>query len=271
MTFRQRLYIIIFGTETKGGRLFDLVLLWTILLSVLTVMVESIKSFEVQYAHIFNILEWTFTILFSLEYGARIFSHYKPRKYILSFWGLIDLFSILPTYLSLFFTGVHFLLVIRILRLLRVFRILKLGRYFTESQSLVKALRNSSYKITVFFISVILIVIIMGSIMYVVENGENGFESIPKSIYWAVITLTTVGYGDIVPVTVLGKLISSVIMIIGYSIIAVPTGILSVEISRSTNKKQQVCPDCNTNITNPEAEYCHKCGTKLKKEKDLTL
>ncbi|MFC1584562.1 ion transporter [Fibrobacterota bacterium] len=183
-----------------------------------------------------------------MEYLARIFSHPHPLRYIFSFWGIIDLLAILPSYFAVLFSGAHFFLTIRILRLLRIFRVLKLGRYFTEGQVLIRALEASGYKIAVFFLSILLIVVIMGSVMYVVEGGSNGFDSIPQSIYWAVITITTVGYGDIVPVTALGKFISSLIMITGYAIIAVPTGIITVEISRAGRSKDRSCGDCGEPI-----------------------
>lgn len=259
---RNKIYEIIFGTHTKAGKNFDLILLWTIILSVLVVMIESIKPLQIKYAELLRILEWAFTIIFSLEYLARIYSHPKPLKYIFSFWGVIDLLSIAPTYLSLIFKGAHFLVVIRLLRVLRVFRILKLGRYFTESLVLSQALKASSYKIIVFMLSVMLLVVIMGSVMYVVEGGQNGFSSIPQSIYWAVITITTVGYGDIVPVTVLGKFIASLMMLMGYSIIAVPTGIISVEIAKAA-KNKITCKNCGEGMENEKANYCSNCGNKL--------
>lgn len=260
---KNKIYEIIFGTHTKAGKNFDLILLWTIILSVLVVMIESIKPIQIKYAELLRILEWIFTIIFSLEYLARIYSHPKPLKYIFSFWGIIDLLSIVPTYFSLIFKGAHFLVVIRLLRVLRVPRILKLGRYFTESLVLSQALKASSYKIIVFMLSVLLLVIIMGSIMYVIEGGENGFSSIPQSIYWAVITITTVGYGDIVPVTVTGKFIASLMMLMGYSIIAVPTGIISVEIAKAA-KKKITCRNCGENLEVENAHFCYHCGNTLK-------
>jgi len=264
---RQWLYETIFGTETKAGKLFDVVLLWTIIFSAVSVIFESIKSFEIEYHHLFNFTEWFITIIFTIEYVLRIYSHPKPLKYILSFWGLVDLASVLPNYISLFITGSHMILPIRLLRLLRVFRILKLGRYFQEAEEMLKALSRSSYKIIVFLLSMIFLVIILGSLMYVVEEGKGGFDSIPKSIYWAVITITTVGYGDIVPMTSLGKFIASFIMITGYSIIAVPTGIITAEFSRK--KKQQggiKCPRCKTVLEIKEVNYCYICGNDFEKD-----
>lgn len=262
LPIKKKLYEIIFGTHTRAGKNFDLILLWAIIFSVLVVMIESIKPIEIQHAELLHILEWSFTVLFTIEYLARIYSHPKPLQYIFSFWGVIDLLSILPTYLSVILKGAHFLVVIRLLRVLRIFRILKLGRYFTESQTLMSALKSSSYKITVFMLSILLLVIIMGSVMYVIEGGQNGFNSIPQSIYWAVITITTVGYGDIVPVTVVGKFIASFMMVVGYSIIAVPTGIITVELSRTIREKK-ACPRCGTKVEQEGAMYCYKCGEKL--------
>ena len=261
---RQKIYIIIFGTSTRAGRLFDLTLLWVIIASVILVMTESVTTVEAKYSELFHTLEWVFTILFTLEYLLRIYTHPKPLQYIFSFWGLIDLLSILPAYLSLILKGTHFLTVIRILRLARVFRILKLGRYFSESQVLSRALVASSYKITVFLVAVILVVVTLGSVMYVVEGGNNGFSSIPQSIYWAIITITTVGYGDVVPVTTLGKFVSSVIMIIGYAIIAVPTGIITAEITRSSKDHVNECLHCSKVIHPENAKFCPWCGEAVK-------
>lgn len=259
---RKTIYTVVFGTTTRAGRVFDLILLWAILISVVVVIIESIQPFGSKYAYQLHIIEWAFTILFTLEYVARIYSHPKPFAYIFSFWGIIDFLSIIPTYLSLILRSSQFLVVIRLLRVLRIFRILKLGRYFSESQTLMTALRGSSYKITVFMLSIFLLVVIMGSVMYVIEGGRNGFNSIPQSIYWAVITITTVGYGDIVPTTVLGKFIASFMMVVGYSIIAVPTGIITVELSKA-NKERKECRRCGTKVESFNAIYCYKCGEKL--------
>ena len=264
MSPRRRLYVIIFGTETKAGRLFDTILLWLIITSVLVVMLESVAHFEIEYGPLFRTLEWTFTIIFTLEYLLRIYTHPKPLRYIFSFWGLIDLLAILPAYLELLFRTMHFLAAIRILRLARMFRILKLTRLFTESVTLTRALLSSSYKITVFLVALVLIVITLGTVMYVVEGGENGFDSIPRSVYWAIITITTVGYGDIVPVTALGKFFASVIMIIGYSIIAVPTGIITAEFTRSSMRRRPRCASCGHEPLPPEANYCPACGADVK-------
>ncbi len=261
---RKKLYIIIFGTSTKAGRYFDLVLLWVIIASVILVMAESVQQVEDRYTEMLHILEWIFTILFTLEYILRIYTHPKPLQYIFSFWGVIDLLSILPAYLSLILRGTHFLTMIRILRLARIFRIMKLGRYFSESVELGKALKASSYKITVFLMAVVLVVVTLGSVMYVVEGGNNGFHSIPQSIYWAIITITTVGYGDIVPVTALGKFVASVIMIIGYAIIAVPTGIITAEITRNQQDAIRECHACHKVIRDTEARFCPACGAAVK-------
>ncbi len=243
---KERIYTIIFGTDTPEGRRFDVALLWIILASVLVVILETSLSADSDFRMAFRFLEWGFTIIFTVEYALRIYSHPKPRSYALSFWGIIDLLALLPTYLSFFIAGSQAMIVIRILRFLRVFRVLKLARYFTEAQVLTTALRNSFYKISVFFLSVLLLVTLMGSVMYVIEGGTNGFNSIPSSIYWAVITITTVGYGDIVPATALGKFVASLIMIIGYAVIAVPTGIITVELNRVAKEKKDVvtCPHC---------------------------
>lgn len=262
MTTKEKLYKIVFETDTKAGKRFDVFLLWIILFSVITVMIESVPEVAKNYSDIFFIIEWIMTIIFTIEYLVRIWISPKPVKYILSFWGIVDLLSFLPTYLRIFIFGYHYLIVIRIFRLLRVFRILKLARFNTESKLLVNALKASLHKLGVFLIAVIAIVVFMGTIMYVVEGGQQGFTSIPQSIYWAVVTVTTVGYGDMVPHTVLGKFISSIAMIIGYAIIAVPTGIITVEMANSGRKKR-TCTNCDHQNEN-DAAYCSKCGEKLK-------
>lgn len=226
-------------------------------------ILDSVPNLNLNFKNEFYSIEWVFTVIFSLEYLVRIYISPKPIRYVLSFWGIIDLLAILPTYASLFFYGYHYLLVVRILRLLRVFRILKLVRFNKEAIILLRALKASSYKIGIFFSAVLTIVILLGTVMYVVEHGENGFTSIPQSIYWAIITVTTVGYGDIVPHTILGKFISSFAMIIGYAIIAVPTGIITVEMSKSTALKI-LCPHCSTN-NSETSNYCTNCGSPLKK------
>lgn len=258
---RRKLYRIIFETDTKAGRLFDVVLLWLILISVAIVVIESIPEIGHSYAFEFHSVEWVFTILFSIEYGLRIWSSPSPRRYIFSIWGFIDLFSILPTYLSLALPGYHYLLVVRIFRLLRVFRILKLVRFSQEALILVRAMKASSYKIGVFLFSVLTTIVLLGTLMYVIEGGSSGYTSIPQSIYWAIVTVTTVGYGDIVPLTVVGKILSSISMIIGYAIIAVPTGIITVELSR-TAKIDLICPSCKA-MNQSNAVYCSQCGEKI--------
>lgn len=264
MSFRKRLYIIIFGTDTPAGKAFDVVLLIAILFSVLAVMLESVPSISKNYGQVFKYSEWFFTVLFSLEYLTRIYVTESKKKYIFSFYGLIDLLSVLPTYLSLIFVGSQYLLIIRALRLLRVFRILKLGRFVGEGEQLARALKASRHKITVFMGTVLMLVILLGTVMYLVEGRENGFTSIPLSIYWAIVTLTTVGYGDIAPQTILGQSIASFVMILGYAIIAVPTGIVTVELQKDReNRKTKACKNCNSKGHDTEALFCKFCGEKL--------
>lgn len=258
---REKVKEIIFGHHTKAGKLFDVILLWVILISVLVVILESIPSLHINFYRYFYYIEWFITILFTIEYCIRIWSTKTPFRYIFSFWGIVDLLSILPTYLELFNFGFHYLLAIRIFRLLRVFRILKLVRFNREAQKLLLALRGSGHKIGVFLMAVISIMVLLGTLMYVIEGGENGFTSIPQSIYWAIVTVTTVGFGDIVPQTVLGKFLSSIAMIMGYAIIAVPTGIITVELA-SKKSEDKVCEDCKND--NPDnANYCNQCGLKF--------
>mgnify|MGYP003666858190 CR=1 FL=1 len=261
MSLRSRLFQIVFGTDTKAGKRFDIVLLWTILFSVIVVMLESVPSLGILYSFEFYTIEWLLTFIFTVEYLLRIWITPKPIRYIFSFWGVIDLLSIIPTYLSLFTEGYHYLLVVRIFRLLRIFRILKLVRFSSEAQGLIEALKSSLYKISIFFVTVITIVTLMGTVMYVVEGGEEGFSSIPQSIYWAIVTITTVGYGDLVPHTVLGKFLSSAAMIIGYAIIAVPTGIVTVAMSQAKDLTLE-CETCKTKNVR-DANYCRHCGNKF--------
>ncbi len=267
VTLRKRLYIIIFGADTPAGKAFDVILLWMIILSVVVVILESVSDLRHTYHQFFVSAEWFFTILFTLEYLMRIYSAPRPLKYMTSFFGIIDLLAILPTFLGLIFDQVTFLLTIRALRLLRMFRIFKLGRYLREAAVLVKALRSSMYKIVVFFGVVLTLVLILGSLLYLIEGEEHGFTSIPQSIYWAIVTITTVGYGDIAPVTVLGKLLASLAMLTGYSIIAVPTGIISIELGKAAKeveKKDSVsCESCGHSQHDQDASYCKICGHKL--------
>jgi len=253
---------LIFEAETPSGKMFDIFLLVFIVLSVIVVLLDSVGSIRTNYHDVLYMAEWFFTILFTIEYLLRIYVTLKPRKYILSFYGIIDLLAIIPTYLSLVFVGSQYFLVIRMLRLLRVFRVLKLGRYVRASKTLAIALRNSRHKVVVFLEVVFTLVVVMGSLMYLVEGEENGFTSIPRSIYWAIVTLTTVGYGDIAPQTVLGQTLASFIMIIGYAIIAVPTGIISVEMSKAqTNTK--VCQECQCSDHEDNAKFCKNCGASV--------
>lgn len=264
MTLRKKLYIIIFGTDTPAGKAFDVALLVAILISVLAVMLESVPSLNSRFGYVFKYAEWIFTVVFSLEYLTRIYVTDDRKKYIFSFYGLIDLLSLLPTYLSFIFTGTQYLLIIRALRLLRVFRILKLGRFVGEGEQLGRALKASRHKITVFMGTVVMLVILLGTVMYLVEGRDNGFTSIPLSIYWAIVTLTTVGYGDIAPQTILGQSIASFVMILGYAIIAVPTGIVTVELQKDReNQKNKACKSCNSKGHDTEALYCKFCGEKL--------
>jgi voltage-gated potassium channel len=264
LTTRQKIYTIIFGTSTRPGRIFDVVLLVLIVLSVFTVILESTKPLRIEYSDFFVSAEWFFTIIFTVEYIVRIYTHPRPMKYITSFLGIIDLIAILPTYLGLFFEYTAFLLTVRAFRLLRVFRILKLTRYITELDQLKSALRHSFLKMVVFFEVVLVMVLFMGTIMYMVEGEESGFTSIPQSIYWAIVTITTVGYGDVAPVTVVGKMIASFAMLTGYSIIAVPTGIVTFEIGRAASKdKKRVCPSCGHSTKDSLAEFCSRCGSRM--------
>ncbi len=262
---RKKIHRIIFGYDTFSGKIFDVILLLAIVLSVIVVMLESVGNINTLYGRELREIEWGFTILFTIEYIGRIYSSPKPRKYIFSFMGIIDLLSIIPTYLSFIVVGAQSLLIIRLIRLIRVFRILKLSRFMKGANLLRVALYDSRHKIFVFFGLIIIIVVLVGTMMYLIEGGESGFDSIPRSIYWAIVTITTVGYGDISPTTVLGQTIASLLMMIGYAIIAVPTGIVTSQIMYSEHKqKSRNCPKCSTVIENTNANYCSDCGAKLK-------
>ena len=264
--WRTQLHTTIYESNTVAGKAFDIALLLFIIGSIMIVMLDSIESYHKRYGDIFYIMEWMFTILFTIEYILRLVSITKPWRYAVSFLGLIDLLSIIPSYLSIFFVGAQSLLVLRALRLLRIFRIFKLTHFLTEMKFLKAALAGSLKKITIFMLVVLSLVIILGSVMYLVEGRANGFTSIPESIYWAIVTITTVGYGDISPVTPWGKLIASVMMFIGYGIIAVPTGIITTEMAlaiRSKKDKHETCPGCGREGHDKDAEFCKYCGTML--------
>lgn len=265
--WRRKIHTIVFEAETKEGRFFDILLLVAILISVIVVMLETVTEFQLKYGTLFIVLEWIFTIFFTIEYLLRIYCILTPRNYILSFYGIIDLLSILPAFLSIFFAGSHSLMIIRGVRLLRVFRIFKLGNYTGQGQIITEALRASRPKILLFTTFIFILASIFGSLMYLIEGSSNsGFDSIPRSIYWAIVTLTTVGYGDISPSTPLGQFIASIIMIAGYSIIAVPTGIVTGEMMRNKSVKYEyttACPHCMHEGHDKDAVFCKKCGTQL--------
>tara|TARA_B100000963_G_scaffold285085_1_gene253973 strand:- start:509 stop:1321 length:813 start_codon:yes stop_codon:yes gene_type:complete len=261
---RSKLHELIFEADTRLGRIFDLILLVFILLSVVVVMLESVESYRNSFGLYFDVAEWIFTALFSLEYILRIISVKKPIKYVTSFYGVIDLLSILPSYIG-FFIGVNQLSsikTIRTIRLIRIFRILKLIRYVKEATALKKAFIASKQRIIVFLFVVLSIVTLMGTIIYMIEDPKDGFTSIPRSIYWAIVTLTTVGYGDIAPSSPVGQFFASIIMILGYAIIAVPTGLISVELSK-LNLNTQSCPACSLDGHDDNAIYCKSCGEEL--------
>ncbi len=265
--WQEKLHEIIYEADTKAGKLFDIILLWVIVISIILVMLESVKEYDEKYHTFFNICEWIITILFTLEYIARIISVKKPSTYIFSFYGIIDLLSTLPSYLSLIFGGGQALLALRAFRLLRVFRILKLVRYVGEANKLGRALKASKYKIFVFLLAVIVICIIVGTFMYLIEGEESGFTSIPRGVYWAIVTLTTVGYGDIAPQSAFGQFLASIVMILGYGIIAIPTGIVTAEFTKQTSPKVHLntnsCSNCSAENHKDGAEFCYNCGSNL--------
>ncbi len=265
MTLKERLHEIIFGTDTPAGKLFDVVLLYAILLSVLALMLDSVASVAGRLGMALIVAEWVFTVLFTVEYAVRLYCSPKPATYAKSFYGVVDLMSILPSYISLLMPGANYLLVVRLLRVLRVFRVLKLSRYLTEANTLVRSLLHSRRKIFVFFMVVLVISTVFGSIMFVVEGPQNGFTSIPMSIYWTVVTITTVGYGDIIPQTVIGKMVAAMAMLTGYSIIAVPTGIVTAELANELNRERAArqCQACQRPGHDSDARHCKHCGVSL--------
>ena len=264
--WRVRAYDIIFEAETPAGRAFDVGLIAAILLSVAIVMLDSVQSVAATHGAAFRRLEWFFTILFCVEYVLRLASVRRPSGYALSFFGIVDLLAVLPTYLSLLIPGGQYLIVIRILRVLRVFRVLKLAQYVGEARTLGRALRASRYKITVFLFTVISIVVVVGALLYLIEGPEAGFTSIPQGMYWAIVTLTTVGYGDIAPMTPAGQTLAALVMILGYGIIAVPTGIVTVELAhqaQGAGAARRVCADCGEAEHREDAVYCWRCGAGM--------
>jgi voltage-gated potassium channel len=265
LTVKEKLHEIIFEADTTAGKLFDVILIASIIISVIVVMLDSIKPVNHEYGEQLLQLEWGFTILFTVEYVLRLYSVGKPLKYATSFFGIIDLLAILPTYIGFFFPATRYFTVVRILRVLRIFRVLKFVQYLGAAKVLLLALKQSRRKITVFIFTVFTLVIIFGSLIYVIEGEENGFTSIPRSIYWAIVTLTTVGYGDISPQTPLGQAFAAFIMILGYGIIAVPTGIVTAELTKTEHKtiSTQACKECSMEGHDSDAEFCKYCGSKL--------
>ncbi len=262
--WRIWLHEVIFEADTPGGKRFDIALIGAIILSVIAVMLDSVFTIRMEIGAWLAAAEWFFTILFTVEYLLRLASLTRPASYAVSFFGIVDLLAILPTYISVIYPGGQFLIVIRLLRILRIFRVLKLVQYVGESRLLIQALRASRRKITIFIFTVLTLVTVLGSLMYLIEGEGNGFTSIPKSIYWAIVTLTTVGYGDITPQTVPGQLLSVVIMILGYGIIAVPTGIVTVEMTQAFKAKAiRACSGCGADNHEGDALFCKRCGREL--------
>jgi len=263
--FRAKINRTIFGTDTRSGRLFDLGLIAAIIVSVLVVLIESTPNINEFLRTALVSIEWTITILFTIEYGLRVYSVSQPWRYIFSFYGLVDLFAIVPSYLGLFYSGMSSLLLLRVIRMLRVFRIFKLSHYLKDADLLLVAMKQSSRKILIFLYSVVVIVFSFGGVMFLVEGPENGFTSIPTAIYWAIVTLTTVGYGDIVPQTPLGQILASAVMVTGYAIIAVPTGIYAAEIGQAMRKvrDRRGCPGCGKVGHDEDAKFCRHCGENL--------
>lgn len=267
--FRANAHEVIFESQTRAGKSFDIILLVLILSSVIVVMIDSIPYYHEAYGEELLVAEWVFTIIFTFEYILRLLSVYKPIKYATSFFGIVDLMAILPTYISIIFTGAHVLVVIRALRLLRVFRILGMYKFVEDASRIMNAMKASSRKIIVFLLFVLSMVTILGTLLYLLESHINeGFNSIPQSIYWAIVTLTTVGYGDVAPITAFGKFLAAIAMILGYAVIAVPTGIISTEMIRGATKKHSSisCPNCSAEGHFQSADFCFKCGHSLEED-----
>ena len=264
-SLRARTYHVIFTSEAGWARSFDIFLMLAIVGSVVAVMLDSVAGFRAEYGAQLRVVEWIFTVLFTVEYALRLWCVRRSRDYAFSFFGIIDVLAVIPTYVSVLLPGGHYLTVIRILRVIRVFRVLKLAQYVGEARVLMTALAASRHKISVFLVAVVTIVVVVGSLMYIVEGPANGFTSIPRGIYWAVVTLTTVGYGDVAPVTSLGQALAAVVMIMGYGIIAVPTGIVTAELTAQPRLKVKptVCTACQHQEVDPAASFCRLCGAEL--------
>lgn len=262
---REQLRIVIFQTDTPKGRRFDQILLAVILLSLVVVILDSIPAVHINYGDLLAYIEWGFTAIFIVEYGLRLYCSPRPLKYAFSFYGLVDLLAIVPGILAIYYSDAQYLLIVRVIRMLRIFRVLKLSPYLKQANYLLSALRGSKQKIIVFLVSVSTLVVVFGTLMYVIEGPEHGFTSIPTGIYWAIVTLTTVGFGDIVPKTPLGQMLSSLVMITGYSIIAVPTGIFTAELANAMRGEQlqHDCPVCSKNSHEHGAAFCSRCGNAL--------
>jgi len=262
---RQELYRIIFGTDTPAGQRFDMFLIYAILISVFAVIFSTVESLVSTYSSSFFLIEWIFTGLFTVEYILRIFCSPNRQKYLFSFYGIVDLVSIVPSYLALVVAGAHYLLIIRLVRVLRIFRVLKLVRYLSEADVLIRSIKQARRKIFLFFTVVLVLSTLFGCLMYVVEGPGNGFTSIPKSIYWTIVTITTVGYGDITPHTVMGQIISTLAMLTGYSILAIPTGIITAELANEMQRNKSVypCPNCVKAGHDMDADHCKWCGADL--------
>jgi len=263
--FRKKLHTIIYEADTRAGKLFDIILLCVVFLSIVAVMLESVASIKIVYGHQLAVIEWVITILFTLEYIGRVIAVREPLRYVFSFYGIVDLLATLPKYIGLMFPGTGFLIAIRAIRLLRIFRILKLHNFVGASNQLTEALKKSRTKIAVFLFSVVVLCVIMGTLMYMIEGPASGFTSIPVSVYWTIVTLTTVGFGDITPLTPLGQFLSTIIMVMGYGIIAIPTGLVTAQfMNEKAHLNTQACPNCGAHQHRDDAKFCYNCGTSLK-------